>query len=84
MSDSFVTIILILIAAVMLFMVPMIAVSHRKDVVSTQTVQVAINEFVDSTRKTGKVTQEEFSNLVQTLETTGETYEVNVNINNID
>lgn len=84
MSDSFVTIILILIASVMLFMVPMIAVSHRKDVVSTQTVQVAINEFVDSTRKTGKVTQEEFSNLVQTLETTGETYEVNVNINNID
>lgn len=84
MSDSFVTIILILIAAVMLFMVPMIAVSHRKDVVSTQTVQAAINEFVDSTRKTGKVTQEEFSNLVQTLETTGETYEVNVNINNID
>ena len=84
MSDSFVTIILILIAAVMLFMVPMIAVSHRKDVVSTQTVQAAINEFVDSTRKTGKVTQEEFSNLVQTLETTGETYEVNININNID
>ena len=84
MSDSFVTIILILIAATMLFMVPMIAVSHRKDVVSTQTVQAAINEFVDSTRKTGKVTQEEFSNLVQTLETTGETYEVNININNID
>ena len=84
MSDSFVTIILILIASVMLFMVPMIAVSHRKDVVSTQTVQAAINEFVDSTRKTGKVTQEEFSNLVQTLETTGETYEVNININNID
>lgn len=84
MSDSFVTIILILIAAVMLFMVPMIAVSHRKDVVSTQTVQAAINEFVDSTRKTGKITQEEFSNLVQTLETTGETYEVNININNID
>ena len=84
MSDSFVTIILILIASVMIFMVPMIAVSHRKDVVSTQTVQAAINEFVDSTRKTGKVTQEEFSNLVQTLETTGETYEVNININNID
>lgn len=52
MSDSFITVVLILIAAVLLFMVPVMAVSARNDITSTQTVQTAVTTFVDNVRET--------------------------------
>lgn len=84
MSDSFVTVVIILIAAVLMFMVPMISVAHRKDVVANQTVQSAITEFVDTAREKGKITQSEFENLIAEIETTGEIYKVDISLSSID
>ncbi len=52
MSDSFITVILILIASVLMFVVPMAAVSARNDKTATQNVQVAVTSFADSIRET--------------------------------
>ena len=52
MSDSFITVILILIASVLMFVVPMAAVSARNDKTATQNVQVAVTSFADSITET--------------------------------
>ncbi len=52
MSDSFITVVLILIASVLMFVVPVVAVSSRNDKTATQNVQVAVTSFVDSIRET--------------------------------
>lgn len=52
MGDSFITIVLILIAATLIFVVPVVAVSARNDVTAEQTVQTAVTNFVDTVRET--------------------------------
>lgn len=52
MSDSFITVVLILIASVLIFVVPVVAVSARNDKTATQDVQVAVTNFTDSIRET--------------------------------
>lgn len=51
MSDSFITVVLILIASVLIFIVPVAAVSARNDKTATQNVQVAVTSFADSIRE---------------------------------
>lgn len=52
MSDSFITVVLILVAAMLIFIVPVSAVSARNDKTATQNVQVAVTNFADSIRET--------------------------------
>lgn len=52
MSDSFITVVLILIASVLMFVVPVAAVSARNDRTAIQDVQVAVTNFTDSIRET--------------------------------
>lgn len=52
MADSFITVMLILITAVLLFVVPVMAVAARNDTTTTQDIQVAVTKFVDNTRAT--------------------------------
>lgn len=52
MSDSFMTVVLILITSVVLFVVPLATVSARSDISARQTVQAAVTEFVDTVRET--------------------------------
>ena len=52
MGDSFITVVLILITAVLIFVVPVVAVSARNDITSEQTVQTAVTNFVDTVRET--------------------------------
>lgn len=47
-SDSFVTIILILVASVLVFVVPIVYVSGRNDQTSSQEVQAAVTEFANN------------------------------------
>ena len=84
MSDSFITIMIILIAAVLIFMVPVIAVSHRHDVTATQSVQTAVTEFVDKARTNGNIKQADYDSLLEKLESTGNVYDLRVSIQYID
>lgn len=84
MTDSFITIIIVLISSVLLFMVPVMSVSKRIDVTATQATQSAVSEFVDKTRKTGMIKEEDYDILLQKLEATGNVYDVKVTIQYID
>ena len=53
MSDTLITIVAILLAAILMFIFPMMSVAERSDDVSQLSVQTAVNEFVDNSRTTG-------------------------------
>lgn len=52
MGDSLTVIVLILITAILIFIVPVAAVSARNDITAEQNIQVAIANFVDNVRET--------------------------------
>lgn len=54
MGDSLITIIAIFLAAILMFVFPLMSLSERTDDISELAVQTATNEFVDNIRTTGK------------------------------
>lgn len=67
MSDSFIVIFVVIVAGVLIFVTPMITISHRNDVLAAQEVQAAIIEFVDGIRHKGIITKLEYENLEQRI-----------------
>lgn len=55
MGDSLITIIAIFLAAILMFVFPLMSLSERTDDISELAVQTATNEFVDNIRTTGKL-----------------------------
>ena len=52
MSDSFITVVIILIASILMFVSPLVAVAAKNDRTSTQSVQTAVTDFVNNVRQT--------------------------------
>ena len=75
MGDSFVTIIAIFLAAILMFVFPLMSISERTDDVSQLSVQTATTEFVDKVRTTGKLTLDDYDKYVQTITSTGNSFE---------
>lgn len=84
MGDSFVTIIAIFLAAVLMFIFPLMSMSDRTDDVSQLSVQTATTEFVDKVRTTGKLTSDDYDKYKQTLASTGNSYEIDMQIQLLD
>ena len=84
MSDTLITIVAILLAAILMFIFPMMSVAERSDDVSQLSVQTAVNEFVDNSRTTGKITIENYSKLVNKLNATGNAYEIEMEVKLLD
>ena len=84
MGDSFVTIIAIFLAAVLMFIFPLMSMSERTDDVSQLSVQTATTEFVDKIRTTGKLTSDNYDKFLDTLASTGNSYEVDMQIQLLD
>jgi hypothetical protein len=78
MSDTLITVVAILLAAILMFLFPLMSVSERSDDVSQLAVQTAVNEFVDNSSTSGKITIENYNALVSTLNATGNPYEVEI------
>ena len=58
MSDTLVTVVAILLAAILMFIFPLLAVSEQSDSISQLAVQTATTEFVDNSRAIGKITMD--------------------------
>ena len=67
MSDTVITIIAIFLAAILMFVFPLLSVSERSDDISQLSVQTATTEFVDNARAVGKITMENYTDLVTTV-----------------
>ena len=84
MSDTFISIIAIFLAAILMFVFPLMSVAERSDDMSQLAVQTAVTEFVDSSRAVGKVTTENYQKLVNTLRATGNAFDIEMEIKVID
>ena len=84
MGDSLITIIAIFLAAILMFVFPLMSLSERTDDIAQLAVSTATNEFVDKIRKTGKITLDDYEKYVQTISSTGNSFEVEMQIQQLD
>ena len=84
MSDTVVTGLAIFLAAILMFIFPLMSTSDRTDDITTQAVESATTDFVDEIRSTGKITQDSYDNFVQTISSTGNSYEVEMEVQVLD
>ena len=84
MSDTLVTIIAIALAAILMFIFPLMTMSDRTDDVAQLTVDTATTEFVDDIRTTGKITPEKYNQFLETIGSTGNSYNVEMEAQILD
>lgn len=84
MDDILTSIIGIALAAILMFIFPLITMTDRTDDVSQLTVRIATMEFVNDIRKTGEITPERYSQFVQNIGTTGNTYNIEIEARILD
>ena len=84
MSDTLITIVAILLAAVLMFIFPLLSVSERSDDISQLSIASATAEFVDNSRSVGKITMDNYTKLITTINATGNSYDVEMEVKILD
>jgi len=84
MGDTLITIIAIALAAVLMFVFPLMTMSDRTDDVAQLTVATLTAEFVDNIRTTGRVTEDKYSKFVESIYATGNTYDIEMEVKVLD
>ena len=84
MNDSVMTVVAIGLAAVLMFMFPLMSTADRSDDISQQVVQTATTEFVDNVRSTGKITQDKYNSFTETIAATGNAFDVDMEVQIVD
>lgn len=84
MNDTLMTVGAIFLAAILMFIFPLMSTADRADDVTTQVVKTATQDFVDSVRTTGKITSDKYEGFVRSLASTGNTYDVNMEVKHLD
>ena len=84
MSDTLITVIAIVLAAVLMFVFPLMTMSDRTDDVSQLAVETATTDFVDEVRTTGKITPDKYNKFIENIGSTGNTYNVEMQIQVLD
>lgn len=84
MGDTIITVVAIALAAVLMFVFPLMTMSDRADDVSQLTVATATTEFVDDVRTTGKLTMDKYGKFVESISSTGNAYDVEMEVKVLD
>ena len=84
MGDSLITVVVIVLAAVLMFVFPLLTVSENSDSTAQLSVQNATTEFVENIRSTGKLTQDAYDKYIQTINSTGNTFDVQIEVQVLD
>lgn len=84
MSDSLITIVAIFLAAVLMFVFPLMSIAERSDDIAELTAQTAVSTFVDTVRSTGKITISDYNTMMSSLESTGNTFDIEIEVKVLD
>ena len=84
MGDTVVTILAIVLAAVLMFIFPLMSVADRSDDVSQLSVQNSTTTFVDNIRSTGRITLADYNKFAQEINATGNTYDIEMEFKILD
>lgn len=80
MGDSLITVVAIFLAAILMFVFPLMAVSERTDDIAQLAVHTATEEFVSNIRATGKMSLADYDKFVQNINSSGNSYEVDIEV----
>ena len=83
-GDSVMVVVAIGISAVLMLIFPVMTMADRTDDVAQQTAQTATTEFVDDVRTTGKLTMDKYSQFVENISATGNTYDIEMELQVLD
>ena len=84
MGDTVITVVAIVLAALLMFIFPLMSVSERTDDISQLAVQTATTDFVDKVRTEGKLTADSYQDFIDTITSTGNTYNVEMELQILD
>lgn len=84
MGDTLITVVAIFLAAILMLVFPLMTMADRTDDISNLAVQTATTEFVDDIRNTGKMTLEDYEQYISDLTSTGNTFDVDILIQQLD
>ena len=84
MGDSLITIVAIFLAAILMFIFPLMSLAERTDDISSLAVQTATTEFVDGVRTTGQMTLTDYEQYLSDITSTGNSFDVDVLIQQLD
>ena len=84
MGDSLITVVAIFLAAILMFIFPLMSLAERTDDISQLAVQTATTEFVDDIRTTGKMTLDDYEAYLGELNSTGNSFDVAMLIQQLD
>lgn len=84
MGDTLITIVAIFLAAILMFVFPLMSISERNDDIAQLGVQTTTVEFVDNVRSTGKITRDNYDTFIEKLASTGNSYDVEMEVKILD
>lgn len=84
LGDSAMTVVAILLAAILMFVFPLMMTADNNEDVTNLKVEQLTTDFTDSMRVTGKLTQEDYDNFVVSLAATGNAYDTQIEVQRID
>ncbi len=84
MNDTFITVIAIFLTAVLLFVFPVLTMADKLDDASNAKVDTITSNFVSEIQMTGKLTLKDYNSFIEELASTGNTYDVNMEVKILD
>ena len=84
MGDTLIVVVVIGLVAVLMFVFPLMTMSDRTDDISQLAVETATTEFVDDARTSGKLTLDKYSKFVENISSTGNAYDVEMEVRVLD
>lgn len=84
MSDTVMTIVAIALAAILMFIFPLMSTADRSDDISQQLAQSAVTDAVDQIRSTGRITMDDYQALYNSLIATGNSFEIEISVSVLD
>lgn len=84
MSDTLITVIAIFLAAIVMFVFPVMYIAKSNETISQSNVQALTNDFVNTARTTAKITKEDYDAFIQKLNATGNKFDVEMEVQVLD
>ena len=84
MGDTAMTVVVIFLAAIVMFIPSLMTTADKNDDITSLSVQTVTTQFTNSIRTTGDLTKEEYDNFILTLASTGNSYDVDITVQVLD
>ena len=84
MSDTLMTVIAIFVAAILMFVFPLMWTANSQEAISQTTVETLVANFVNTVATKGKIEEMDYNDLVYKLNATGNSFDVEIEVQKLD